>query len=53
MPNYIEMYKELLPELQEKDLKEQKRLFEATLRVGEHPITRIIYNMICEKLETI
>jgi hypothetical protein len=50
---YIEIYKQLLPEMNEFQLREQKKLFERNLAIGEHPIDKLIYKMICSRLEMV
>lgn len=48
--SYIKMYEELIPQLDTKGLLEQKKLFEANLRIGEHPTDKHIYKLICDAL---
>lgn len=56
---YIETYKQLIPEMNEFQLMQQKRLFQENFRAAGnqwHPIDRIIYTMILsaiEKLKTV
>lgn len=53
---YIETYKQLLPEMNEFQLRQQKSLFENNYKAAGnnwHPIDKIIYEMILEAIEKV